>query len=97
MTPTTLLASLCLLAPALGGVIQGGNPEALPPWSESALNETQIAVDPAVRFTSYGTRTCGGTEDFYRTPDVNCYQLPGIGLRIREIAPGCRSEIDLGP
>jgi hypothetical protein len=59
---------------------------------EAAHNISARTINPAVRFTEYEGRQCGGWEAYYQAPDDGCYLLPtGDGFRIREIADSCRS------
>ncbi|KAH6623289.1 hypothetical protein F5144DRAFT_605794 [Chaetomium tenue] len=54
-------------------------------------NISARSVDPAVRFTEYEGRACGGWEAPYKATDENCFLLPtGDGFKIREIADTCR-------
>lgn len=57
-----------------------------------ARNVTARAVvDPAVRFTEFEGRACGGWSAAYKTSDQGCFLLPtGDGFKIRDIADTCR-------
>ncbi|KAK3292938.1 uncharacterized protein B0H64DRAFT_444249 [Chaetomium fimeti] len=101
LTHILLLAATSLAAVARGAVLPGTTTDGPAPVLHAipddvaSFNETQgisaRAVDPAVRFTEYEGRACGGWEAPYMAPDGGCYLLPtGDGFKIREIANTCR-------
>jgi hypothetical protein len=96
-THVLLLAATSLAAVVHGAALPGTTAAALPaiPDDVVAFNETQNisarAVDPAIRFTEYQNRDCGGWAANYNAPDTGCFLLPtGDGFTVREIANTCR-------
>jgi hypothetical protein len=88
----TFIPALSLLFTlSLGAVVtHNAETDVLDPAPEA---DTAAAVNPAVSYWSYTDRACGGSGSAYTTSDVQCFTLPGNGLRIRSIASTCRSEI----
>ncbi|KAK4151524.1 hypothetical protein C8A00DRAFT_35821 [Chaetomidium leptoderma] len=89
---TLILAAASLATVSLGAILPGTNPIlSADSAGIEARNASALAlVDPAVRFTTYSSRTCGGGETYLKATDAGCFHLSGEGLTIREIADTCR-------
>ncbi|KAK4040091.1 hypothetical protein C8A01DRAFT_35871 [Parachaetomium inaequale] len=96
-----ILAAASLATVAHGAALPGTNTDngstALRPLladldGSTAHNiSTRTTANPAVEWTEYENRQCGGWSVNYQIPDDSCYLLPtGDGFDIRGIADTCR-------